>query len=296
LLSSKACFANDHLMNAPPPIVALLTDFGEQDEYVGVLKGVILSRAPQAVVVDICHRIAPQDIRQAAAMINAAFAFFPAHTLYLMVVDPGVGGERRIVLAQAGQRRFLCPDNGLLSGLIHRGLLDSVRQVANQALFLKRVGSTFHGRDIMAPVAGYLAAGGQPAMLGPELAINALLRLEEPAAHREANGRLWGRVVSVDRFGNLITDIDRKLLTSLCEGDLNYILIIEAGSQWRLPLVASYGAVPPGQLLATIGSRETLEIAINMGNAAQALGLTPGTALQVRRQTAADAPGSIPER
>lgn len=273
-------------MKSPQPIIALLTDFGDQDEYVGVMKGIILSRAPQASVVDICHQIEPQDIRQAAAMIDAAFGFFPAHTLFVMVVDPGVGGDRGIVLARAGKRRWLCPNNGLLTGLIHRGLLETAREVTNQTLFLERVSNTFHGRDIMAPVAGYLAAGGQAALLGPELAIEALVRLEDTAARQEADGSLSGRIVSVDRFGNLITDIGRNLLTSICEGDLNRILTIEVGSPWRLPLVASYCAASPGQLLATIGSRETLEIAINTGNAAQKLGWRRGTVLRIRCRAA----------
>jgi hypothetical protein len=134
-------------VRVPSPIIALLTDFGDRDEYVGVMKGVILSRAPGACIVDLCHHIVPHDIRQAAAMIDASFGYFPDHALFVMVVDPGVGGERSIVLATAGARSFVCPDNGLLTGLIRRGILDTARRITNQALFGDAVSPTFHGRS-----------------------------------------------------------------------------------------------------------------------------------------------------
>ena len=264
-------------------MIALLTDFGDQDEYVGVMKGVILSRAPGASIVDLCHHIAPHDIRQAAAMLDAAYAFFPEHTLYLMVVDPGVGGDRGTVLACAGARRFICPDNGLLSGLIRRGILDAARRITNPALFADSVSTTFHGRDIMAPVAGFLAAGGPPEELGPVQAVSDLVRLEADPVRRAVDGSLTGRVVAVDRFGNVVTDIDRNLLTSVCEDDLNRALTITVGaSPRRVPLVASYSSRPRGELLAIIGSRGTLEIAVNMGHAAEDLGIGPGMAVTVR--------------
>ena len=266
----------------PPPIIALLTDFGDRDEYVGVMKGVVLRRAPGARIVDLCHHIAPHDICQAAAMIDASFAYFPDHTLFVMVVDPGVGGDRGIVLATAGARAFVCPDNGLLTGLIRRGIVDSARRITNQALFGDPVSPTFHGRDIMAPVAGYLAAGGLPEELGPLRAVSELVCSEAAPARREADGSVLGRVVSVDRFGNVITDIGCDLLTSVCGDDLNSILTIEVGTCRRIPLVPSYSARPRGELLATIGSRGTLEIAVNTGHAADRLDIVPGLPVRVR--------------
>lgn len=272
------------MMASTPPIIALLTDFGDKDEYVGVMKGVILCRAPHAVMVDLCHHVAPHDIRQAAAMIAAVFRYFPGNTLFVLVVDPGVGGERDIVWAQAGGRAFVCPDNGLLSVLITHGVLEAARRVTNQALFPQPVSHTFHGRDIMAPVAGFLASGGLPAQLGPEQPIGDLVCLGDPPAYLEIDGSLRGTVVAVDHFGNVITDIGVDLLTTAWEGDLNHDLIIEVGTRRSMPLVSSYSALPPGGLLATIGSRNTLEIAVHMGNAGAALGVAPGIPVVVRRR------------
>jgi len=264
-------------------IISLITDFGDRDEYVGVMKGAILRRAPHAVIVDICHHIAAHDIRRAAAMMAAAFPYFPSGTLHLVVVDPGVGSERDIVLARARECAFLCPDNGLLTGLIRQGVLLCARRITNQSLFADAVSATFHGRDIMAPVAGFLASGGAPDQLGPEKSVDALICLDGASPRFSEKGCLQGTVVTVDRFGNVITDIGSDLLTSVMEGDLNQPLVIEVGSVYHLPVAASYSAVPAGQLLATIGSRNTLEIAVNQGSAADVLRISPGAAVRVAR-------------
>jgi S-adenosylmethionine hydrolase len=269
---------------SPPFIISLLTDFGDRDEYVGVMKGAILGRAPHAVIVDLCHHIAPHDIRQAAAMMVAAYPYFPEGALHVMVVDPGVGGKRGIVFAQAPTCGFLCPDNGLLTGLIKQGILHTAWRVTNRALFSHAVGATFHGRDIMAPVAGFLASGNGPEKLGPRQAIGDLVCLDDPPARREPDGSLQGTVVAVDRFGNVVTNIGRDLLTSAGEGDLKQTLMIEIATHWAIPLVASYSAVPTGQLLATMGSRNTLEIAVNQGNAGMILGVVPGSQIRVSYQ------------
>ena len=270
------------MTDANVSIVSLLTDFGDRDEYVGVMKGVILSRAPQAVIIDVCHHILRHDIRQAAAMLAAVFPYFPTGTLHVVVVDPGVGSERDIVLARARKCDCLCPDNGLLTELIRQGVFQTAWRVTNQALFADEVSATFHGRDIMAPVAGFLASGGVPAKLGPERAIAELVCLDLPLSRSDGQGGFQGTVVTVDRFGNIITNIGRDLLTSAGEDDLKQILIGETGAVHPIPLVSSYGAVPAGQLLATIGSRGTLEIAVNQGRAADRLGATPGALVRCR--------------
>lgn len=262
-------------------MISLLTDFGDRDEYVGVMKGVILRRAPQAVIVDLCHHIAPYAIHQAAAMIAAAYRFFPERTLHVMVVDPGVGGERDIIFAQAQTFGFLCPDNGLLSGLIAQGLLRAARRVTNRALFAEVVSKTFHGRDIIAPVAAYLAAGGLPENLGPQKDIGELVCLEVSPARLYQDGILVGHVDRIDGFGNVVTNIGAELLTSILEDDLNQNLVVDIGEKWAMPLVSSYGALPPGELLATIGSRDTLEIAVNQGHAGRLLGAAPGAMIRV---------------
>jgi S-adenosylmethionine hydrolase len=261
--------------------IALLTDFGDRDEYAGVLRGAILRRAPQAVIVDLCHQVAPHDIRQAAAMIAAAYRYFPEQTLHVMVVDPGVGGKRDIVFARTQTFGFLCPDNGLLSELIVQGHLISVRRVTNRALFAEVVSTTFHGRDIIAPVAGYLASGGPPENLGPRQAIHNLVCLDMSPAGPPKGGIIEGVVRSVDGFGNLVTNIDRALLTSILEDDLEINLVVDTGGRWTLPLASSYDARPVGALLATIGSRDTLEIAVNQGHAGRQIGVAPGTIIRI---------------
>lgn len=269
----------------PPATISLLTDFGDRDEYVGVMKGVILSHAPHAVLVDLCHHIMPHAIDQAAAMIAAAYRFFPEGTLHVMVVDPGVGGQRDIVFAQAPSCGFLCPDNGLLSGLIAQNILHRAWRVTNRELFAPAISATFHGRDIMAPAAGFLASGGDPEKLGPRKAIENLACSALPAAQPEADGSLWGTVVTIDRFGNVVTNIGRGLLTSAWEDDLNQVSMIKIGNRPAIPLVASYSAVSAGELLATIGSRDTLEIAVNQGHAGRVLGVVSGTPIHVSRNS-----------
>lgn len=268
-------------METPPAIISLLTDFGDRDEYVGVMKGAILSRAPHGVIVDICHHIAPHDIRQAAAMILAAYGHFPEGTLHVMVVDPGVGSERGIVFAQARTCGFLCPDNGLLSGLQLQGVLQAVWRVTNRSLFAEVVGTTFHGRDIMAPVAGFLASGGNPELLGPPMTIRDLVCLDNLVARSATDGSLQGIVVSVDRFGNVVTNIGRGLLTSFLDSDLKQFLTVNIAGRQPIPLVSTYSDMPTGKLLAVIGSRDTLELAVNQGSAAALLGVAPGTPVYV---------------
>jgi len=272
------------MMGSSPSIVTLLTDFGDRDEYVGVMKGAILRRAPHAVIVDLCHHIAPYDIRQAAAMIVAAYPHFPEGTLHVMVVDPGVGSKRGIVYAQGPACGFLCPNNGLLTGLIAQGRLRSAWRVTNRAFFSQVVSRTFHGRDIMAPVAGFLASGNPPETLGARQAIGDLVCLADSPAGLGSDGRMRGTIVAIDRFGNVVTNIGRDLLTSSWEGDLKQSLTIESETHWAIPLVSSYSAVPVGKLLATFGSRNTLEIAVNQGNAGMILGLVPGSPIRIACQ------------
>ncbi len=268
-------------MGTTPAIISLLTDFGDRDEYVGVMKGAILSRVPHGVIVDICHHIASHDIRQAAAMILAAYRHFPEGTLHVMVVDPGVGSKRDIVFARARACGFLCPDNGLLSGLRLEGILQDVWRVTNRALFAEAVSATFHGRDIIAPVAGFLASGGRPELLGPPMAIRDLVCLDALAARLATDGSLQGIVVNVDRFGNVVTNIGRELLTSFLEGDLKQSLTINLAGRHPIPLVSTYSDIPAGKLLALIGSRDTLEFAVNQGSAVSLLSVAPGAPVRV---------------
>jgi S-adenosylmethionine hydrolase len=265
-----------------PPVVSLTTDFGEQDEYVGVMKGVILTAAPGIQIVDLCHRIAPQNVAQAAFMIETAFHYFPPRSLHVLVVDPGVGGTRRILYAEAGDHRFICPDNGLLTRVDQTFGLIQIRQVSNRRLCNPTVSRTFHGRDIMAPVAAFLGQGGDPAMLGDEIPPAAIVRLKGWRPQSRADGRIEGRIVSVDRFGNLITNIGAGLLARMLDDNPNQLFQIDMGRQLTTYLHNAYEEAAPGEGLAIIGSRQTLEIAVNRGRACDRYKAAAGARMTVR--------------
>ncbi|MBL0713532.1 MAG: SAM-dependent chlorinase/fluorinase [Desulfosarcina sp.] len=248
-------------------VISLMTDFGEQDEYVGVMKGVILAAAPEARIVDLCHRIGPQDVAGAAFMIEAAFRYFPPRTLHVLVVDPGVGGMRRILYAEAGDHRFLCPDNGLLTIVAQPTGLAQTRQVTNRDLFGPSVSRTFHGRDIFAPLAAFLIQGGDPAQLGGATPPEGIERLAGWIPQFSGDGPVKGRIVSTDRFGNLVTNIPADLLARLLADDPGQTLQIDMGRQLTTHLHKAYEEASPGEVLAIIGSRQMLEIAINQGSA-----------------------------
>lgn len=267
-------------------LVTLLTDFGTRDEYVGVVKGVILAAAPQTTIVDLSHAIAPQDVAGASRMLAAAFPYFPPATVHVAIVDPGVGSERGIVGVEAGGQRFLAPDNGLLTPVLDGQTVARVHRVTNRRLFRSPVSATFHGRDIFAPVAGHLARGGDLADLGPPADPAALQRTQLERPHRSPDGRrLDGVVTGVDRFGNLITNIGGQDLEAIADAGGGR-LVIGIG-RWRLQgLAPFYGHVPEGEPLAIIGSRGMLEIAVHRGNAAKNLGLERGQAVRVTWEAA----------
>jgi S-adenosylmethionine hydrolase len=193
-------------------IITLLTDFGLDDEYVGVMKGVILSINPAAVIVDITHRVEPQGILQAAFLIRSAWRFFPERTIHVIVVDPGVGGSREILAYESNRQVFIAPDNGVLTLLLDETAADKAVCVRNSDYFLKPVSRTFHGRDVFAPVAAHLSRGTALTELGPAQDLKKILRLKVPKAFIDAAGAIVGSIVSIDRFGNLITNIDSNML------------------------------------------------------------------------------------
>ncbi len=264
-------------------IISLMTDFGQQDEYVGVMKGVIMTTAPDARIVDLCHGIEPQNIVQAAFMIETAFPYFPPGTLHLLVVDPGVGGKRRIIYAEAGGHLFLCPDNGLLTRVEQTTGLTRVRQVTNRRIFKPHLSATFHGRDILAPVAAFIARGGDPARLGDEIATAAIVRLEGVGPQLRPDGRLTGQIVSIDHFGNLITNIGSNQLETMMADHPAPLFQIDIGGQLTTRLHLAYEEASPGEALAIIGSRQTLEIAVNQGRACDRYEAAIGCEVNVRR-------------
>ena len=257
-----------------PAIVTLTTDFGTRDPYVAQLKGVLLAGCEGVRIHDLTHEIAPQDVLEGALFLAAAVPAFPPGTVHLAVVDPGVGTERRAIAASVGGQHVVCPDNGLLTLLARRAAIEEVRSIERASLRREPVSPTFHGRDLFAPAAAFLACGGAPAELGPPLKAPIELPLPHP---RREGARLVGEVVHIDRFGNAITNLGRSEVEAIAGGRA---VGVEAAGR-RLPLARTYGDVAEGEPLALIGSADLLEVAVRNGSAAAALGLERGSEVAV---------------
>lgn len=255
----------------PAPIITLTTDFGLSDGYVAAIKGVLLSRTPEATIVDLCHAVPPQDIVQAALLIRDTFRTFPLGTIHLIVVDPGVGSKRQIIVLTAHGHSFVAPDNGALALLINA---EAKAFAADRPdLYRQPVSHTFHGRDIMAPLAAHLAAGNPPESVGGAIALARLATLPLPLPAIDLTGRLIsGCVLQIDHFGNLITNISCRDLNQLGSSPGNFCLAI--GPHRLDSWLQTYSQAPPGQPLLLCNSNGMLEIAINQGHAAQALAVT----------------------
>ena len=202
------------------PVITLLTDFGVDDEYVGSMKGVVLSIAPEVTLVDISHHIDPQDIVQAAYLIASTYGYFPKNTVHLVVVDPGVGSDRSIIAVRTETQYFVAPDNGVLTFILEKERLTQAVRIENAAYFLQPVSTTFHGRDIFAPVGAHIARGVRLNELGPVEDSRNLLRIPIQRPHVTPAGELVGQVVWSDRFGNLITNIDSNTLINFQKSGL----------------------------------------------------------------------------
>ncbi len=263
------------------PVITLLTDFGLSDPYIGIMKGVILSFAPQASIVDISHYIDPQDVQAAAYLMDSAYPYFPEKTVHVVVVDPGVGGGRKIIAAEAGGHYFLAPDNGILTKVFGRGEVKTLVCVENPEYFIQPVSRTFHGRDIFAPVAAHMATGRPLTEFGPTVSLADLIYLDLPLPYIKKSGELVGEVITGDRFGNLITNIDQQVLSQLGSSADRSNLFIHIGTYLINGLSASYQDVPPGGLLAIIGSRGYLEISVNTGDARSYCGIEKGAPVRV---------------
>ncbi|WP_319526342.1 SAM-dependent chlorinase/fluorinase [uncultured Desulfosarcina sp.] len=253
------------------PLIALLTDFGTCDEYVGVMKGVVAGIDPDIRVVDICHQIEPQNVVHGAFILQAAVPYFPEGTVFVAVVDPGVGGRRRILAADFGGRRFVVPDNGLIEGALKNPLKADVVSVENRRYFLTPVSRTFHGRDIFAPVAAHLAAGLPLAELGPPVDSADIVAGKMPRYRFSIKDGIQGVVVAADRFGNLMTNIDERAIARLCKGASGRHAIVSLADTTIGAIVDSYDQAVKNAPLAIIGSRGLLEIAVNCGNTRQML-------------------------
>lgn len=255
------------------PVIALLTDFGLSDPYVGIMKGVILSICSKASLVDVTHDVDPQDIRAAAYMLDAVYPYFPEKTVHAAVVDPGVGSSRSVIAAQVGGHYFLAPDNGVLTKVLEKNKLQTAVRVENRQYFIHPVSRTFHGRDVFAPVAAHMAAGIPLTAFGPRISAEDMVQLELPAAYFSKQGELLGAIIAVDRFGNLITNVPETLIRQLNPGPDEGRLCVNVGDYQIKGLSVSYQDVPPGELLAIIGSRGYLEISVNQGDARSCCGV-----------------------
>ncbi|HEY3351783.1 MAG TPA: SAM-dependent chlorinase/fluorinase [Polyangia bacterium] len=256
-----------------PAIITLLSDFGTADAYVAAMKGVILGLAPAARLVDVTHEIPPQDVFRGALVLREAAGSFPAGTVHLAVVDPGVGTAREPILIDTPTARFVGPNNGVLTLAAQPPL--RVHQLTEPALRREPASATFHGRDVFAPAAAYLARGVPAAAFGPPLDDARLVRLALPRPRREG-AVLCGEVIHVDRFGNLVTSIRAADLERAGSR-----LRIEAGGEVIMGLSRTYGEAAPGALLALIGSGGFLEVAVRDGSGAARLGLGRGAPVRV---------------
>ncbi|GAB4532256.1 MAG: SAM-dependent chlorinase/fluorinase [Anaerolineae bacterium] len=256
------------------PIITLTTDFGLADGYVGTMQGVILGIAPQVTLVDLSHQIPAQDVRAGAFVIYQAVPYFPSETIHVVVVDPGVGSQRRALAVRTNQGTFVAPDNGVLSYVLASGEVQEAVSLTNPAYQLPQVSTTFHGRDIFSPAAAHLANGVPLEKLGPR-AIN-LVRLPMPRPQPTPQGDLIAHVMHIDRFGNLILDA--------VDGDVDVRSSFELGGRQIKGLSQTFADVATGELLAYIGSsRDHVEIAVREGNAAQTMGLSVGDEVLIRR-------------
>lgn len=268
-------------MRPRPPIIALLTDFGHRDAYVGIMKGVILGINPGARLVDLSHEVPPQDILCGAVVLQSAWRYFPAGTVHLAVVDPGVGSARRGLAAAVAGHFLVGPDNGIFSLILAASPPETVVSLENPRYFLPEVSATFHGRDIFAPVAAYLSLGVPLTELGP--VITDPVNLDMPAPHFTA-AVVSGQILTWDNFGNLITNIPYQELLAWLQGQSAQVWVGEHPiPHW----VKTYSEAPPGALLALGGSHGYLEIAVREGRAAAILGAEPGTPVRIARQKAA---------
>ncbi len=273
----------------PPPIIALLTDFGLSDAYVGTMKGVILSICPAARLVDFTHAVEPQNIHQAAYLLLTAFRYFPPQTVFVAVVDPGVGTEREAVAVATDHGQYVGPDNGVFSFVLAQVAVRHAVFVRNRDYCLQgALSATFHGRDIFAPAAAHLASGVPIEQLGPPA--SRLVRLNDPALEITA-AQVRGEVLHIDHFGNIITSIGHLTWRTphtlrldprfgpdrLQPRDLHVAACrVCLGVQTICAIHPTYGAVPPGTLVALVGSSGQLEIGINRGHAARVLGVSTG--------------------
>ncbi|MCR4373528.1 MAG: SAM-dependent chlorinase/fluorinase [Acidobacteria bacterium] len=264
---------------ATKPTIALLSDFGTRDHYAGVMKGVVLSICPDAVLVDISHDLPAHDIPFAARELAATYKYFPAGTIFLVVVDPGVGSARRGIAADVGDWRFVAPDNGVLTAVLQEAPPKKVVELTERRYARPTVSRTFEGRDRFAPAAAWLAKGIQLPALGRAVSDYVQIDLAQAVL---LDGEIRGEVVRVDRFGNVVTNVDRRLCEKLTGA--GGTMRIEVGGRPVDRLVSTFSEIGAGDVCALFGSTDHLECAAHAASAAEVLGVGAGAVVTVRRR------------
>jgi hypothetical protein len=263
---------------ARKPIITLTTDFGLNDHFIGTMKGVILNIEPEAQIVDICHSVQAFDVLDGALTISQAYTYFPSGTVHMVIVDPGVGTARRPLLVTSERHHFVAPDNGVLSLIYQKEERLSARHVTAEHYSLQPVSQTFHARDVFSPVAAYLAKGVDPEKFGEE--VTDFVRFTAPKPKAANENTLRGVVLKVDRFGNLITNItpqDAPMLFS--ETPPAFKIVIGQREITEIKPAYAFGA--PGEVFGILGSMGYLEIAANRAAAAQLLGVSRGSDVNI---------------
>jgi S-adenosylmethionine hydrolase len=260
------------------PIVTLITDFDTADHFVGTMKGVILNINPDVEIVDICHEVASYDIFDAAFTLAQSYRFFPPETIHLVVVDPGVGTARRPLLARTMAHKFVAPDNGVLSLIYEREENVEVRHITSDHYFLNPVSNTFQGRDIFAPVAGWLSKWVEVDKFGD--LVTDYTKFTSPKPKRVSDNLIKGVILKVDKFGNIITNLTPEDLPQLfSENPPPFKIIINQQEITRLNLAYSMGK--PSEIFAIVGSSGYIEICTNRGSAAKTLNVNRGVEVGV---------------
>lgn len=259
------------------PIVTLTTDFGINDHFVGAVKGVILDIVPEATIVDISHAVQAFDVLDGALTISQTYSYFPTGTVHLIVVDPGVGTARRPIIASSDGYHFVAPDNGVLSMIYAREERMAVRHVTGEHYFRQPVSNTFHGRDIFAPVAAYLAKQVDSHKFGDE--IQDYVRFAAPKPKPAGDNRVRAVVLKVDRFGNLITNVTPEDLPTLFTGKSGFKIVV--GTKEITEIRSAYAEGAPGEVFGILGSMGYLEIVANRGAATQITGAGKGSEVSI---------------
>jgi S-adenosyl-L-methionine hydrolase (adenosine-forming) len=258
----------------PNPIITLTTDYGMNDHLVGTMKGVILKINPDVTIVDITHNVTPFDLLDGALAIGSAYSYFPPKTIHVIVVDPGVGTDRRPLLVTAGNQYFIAPDNGVLSVVYEREQDLIVRHANAEHYYLQPLSKTFHGRDVFAPVAAWLSKGWQPASMGEDITDFKRFALPRP---KSSEGTLKGIVMRVDTFGNLVTNFRAEDLPEASAENGDTAISLQVGNQQVSRLVSTFAQGNAGEPIAYVGSSGYVEVAVNKGNASRTLGIGRGT-------------------